>query len=201
MISLCFGDSYVKTHSPEYPIGRSGLEAVSILTMASIMTMASIEIIQYSAIELYDGMVSKSEPSVQIYGGILVFSLLAVGIALKLALYLYCMWIYERCKSDTLDALAQDHLNDVVSNSAALIAVAVATTVHAKGHMTLWWVDPVGAIVISLGIIARWFMIIVDQSRKIVGYQAPDEFVQKVRSGVVLGGFLWFYDDGVVVSD
>ena len=50
-----------------------------------------------------------------------------------------------------MGALAEDHLNDVVSNAGAIITATIASRV--KGA---WFVDPLGAIVISLWIISRW---------------------------------------------
>ncbi len=50
-----------------------------------------------------------------------------------------------------MGALAEDHLNDVISNAGAIITATIASRV--KGA---WFVDPLGAIVISLWIISRW---------------------------------------------
>ena len=57
-----------------------------------------------------------------------------------------------------MDALAEDHLNDVMSN-----AVAIMTAVLATRHRSVWWVDPVGAILISGIIMYRWYDVILDQ--------------------------------------
>ena len=46
---------------------------------------------------------------------------------------------------DSVAALAQDHRNDVLSNSMALVTAYAA---HARP--TMWWLDPAGAILISL---------------------------------------------------
>jgi divalent metal cation (Fe/Co/Zn/Cd) transporter len=50
--------------------------------------------------------------------------------------------------------LLQDHLNDILSNLCAIITAVLAGVV-ANG----WWVDPVGAVAISLYIVARWLAI------------------------------------------
>jgi hypothetical protein len=44
-----------------------------------------------------------------------------------------------------------------------------------------WWVDPLGAILISLVIIYRWGNIMSEQVKKIVGHTAPPDFIIKVR--------------------
>jgi len=40
---LSLADRYISRHSPEYPVGRSRLEALSVIACAFIMSMASIE--------------------------------------------------------------------------------------------------------------------------------------------------------------
>jgi divalent metal cation (Fe/Co/Zn/Cd) transporter len=50
--------------------------------------------------------------------------------------------------------LLQDHLNDIMSNTGAII------TAVAAGHVPNgFWIDPAGAIAISLYIVARWLAI------------------------------------------
>jgi divalent metal cation (Fe/Co/Zn/Cd) transporter len=56
-----------------------------------------------------------------------------------------------------MDALAEDHLNDVMSNGVALVTASIAF------RYENWWVDPAGAILISAIIIYRWYDIILDQ--------------------------------------
>lgn len=105
-----------------------------------------------------------------------LYSILAIGIFLKFFLWLYCLYVNKSAKSDTIHALAEDHLNDVMSNSFAVAAAAIAYNVHSA-----WWVDPFGAILISVVIIYRWYDIISEQIKKIVGHTAPPEFIEMVQ--------------------
>jgi divalent metal cation (Fe/Co/Zn/Cd) transporter len=52
----------------------------------------------------------------------------------------------------TLEALAQDHWNDTLSNG-----VAAAALIIALYSDSLWFLDPIGAILISLYIIWSWY--------------------------------------------
>lgn len=108
--------------------------------------------------------------------GTLVYILMGVGILIKLALFLYCEAMNVtpdgKVKSDMLSALAEDHLNDVVSNSGAIICLAIAA------YTIAWWTDPLGAIIISAVIVYRWFDIISDQTDKMVGRSASAEFIE-----------------------
>jgi divalent metal cation (Fe/Co/Zn/Cd) transporter len=105
-----------------------------------------------------------------------LYIILGVGILLKLVLWIYCLRLNASASlsSDTVAALAEDHFNDVLSNGAAIITASIAFNTIA------WWVDPVGAILISLVIIYRWGEIIHEQVKKIVGHTAPPEFIQQV---------------------
>ena len=74
-----------------------------------------------------------------------------------------------------IGALAEDHFNDVISNTVAIATAAAAF------HTAYWWIDAIGAILISLVIIYRWVAIINEQVKKIVGYTAPPEFIEQVE--------------------
>jgi hypothetical protein len=91
--------------------------------------------------------------------GITMFAILLSGTVLKLALFFYCNWLSGR--SDSMEALAEDHINDVASNLGAILA-AVVTKYWPAG----WWVDPVGAIIIALVILGRWAAITYRQVRR-----------------------------------
>ncbi len=118
-----------------------------------------------------------------------LYIILGVGIALKLVLWIYCVKINENIGSDTVTALAEDHFNDVISNGVAVVTAAIAY------HTVAWWVDPVGAIFISLVIIYRWGEIIHEQVKKIVGHTAPPEFIQQVAFMNLFSRFLICFVD------
>lgn len=40
---LAYAEKYIMEHSPDYPVGRSRLEALSVIACAFIMSMASVE--------------------------------------------------------------------------------------------------------------------------------------------------------------
>lgn len=78
---------------------------------------------------------------------------------LKLLLYIYCTFANKNLPvpMDSMDALAEDHINDVMSNAVALVTGLIAY------WYKNWWIDPSGAILISVIIIYRWYDIILDQ--------------------------------------
>lgn len=64
-----------------------------------------------ACVDLYNGFLN--EDINELTGGISMFGILVLGTAMKLVLYIYCSRINAVLKLDTLDALAEDHFNDV----------------------------------------------------------------------------------------
>jgi cation diffusion facilitator family transporter len=170
---LAYAEKYISEHSPDYPVGRSRLEALSVIACAFIMSMASVEVIQFSIVDLNDGF-NGHKPHLTV--DVALYSILSIGIVSKFFLWWYCLHVNRTVKSDTIHALAEDHLNDVLSNAFAVAAAAIAYNVP-----KIWSIDPIAAIVISLVIIYRWYDIISEQVKKIVGHTAPPEFIDQVQ--------------------
>ena len=104
-----------------------------------------------------------------------IYIILGIGIELKLFMWMYCSHIYKITESELMATIVADHLEDVISNCIAIASLAISF------HTTAWWVDPAGAILISVVIIFRWVGIIKEQVKKIVGYTAPPEFIEQVE--------------------
>lgn len=164
---------YMSEHNDKYPVGRSRLEALAVLACSGIMFVTSIEVIQFAAEDLVQGF-SGNKPTLNI--GFIDYLVLSVAVAIKGLLYVYCKHVSIVEKSDSMMALAEDHVNDVASNSVTIMAVSIAMEIK-----SVWWLDAVMAIVISLVIIVRWSLMIVDQVRKLVGFTAPPEFIALVN--------------------
>ena len=124
-----------------------------------------------SVIDLVDGLYGN-KPQLDIT--IISYCILFGAIISKLFLFLYCYHINVKYPSDIVAALAEDHLNDVFSNIGAVAGVAIATLTIA------WWMDPVGAVLISIVIIYRWIFVIAEQVNKIIGYRGNPELIKTV---------------------
>ncbi|BDA45866.1 Metal tolerance protein 9 [Coccomyxa sp. Obi] len=170
---ISMAELFMKRAKPhKYPVGRARLEALGVIGCACIMSIASIEVIQFSGTDLYNGFAKGELPELDV--GVVMYAILGGGVVMKILLYMYCRTLKNR--SDSMGALAEDHLNDVVSNAGAIVTATIASKV--KGA---WWVDPLGAIVISLWIISRWIGLTYIQVKKIVGGSAPEEFKGEVK--------------------
>ena len=79
-----------------------------------------------------------------------------------------------------MEAIAQDNQNDVLSNTVALAAALVAFH-HLFEYA--WFVDPMGALFISVYIIYSWMQTGLEQAEMIVGKKASEEFLEEVKFG------------------
>ena len=157
-----------------YPLGRSRLEPVGIVVVASLMGMASLQVVMESLIRIGQGLDKNKKVTKPKVDSIAVFIMLFT-IATKVILYFICRRLAKH--SASMSALAQDHLNDVMSNSVAIIAAGLAAN-----HNTLWFLDPVGAILISAFIVLNWIEMAREQTDKLVGRAAEPEFVSRVEA-------------------
>ena len=95
-------------------------------------------------------------------------------VVVKALLYGLCQHA-SHSNDPTLQALALDHFNDALSNGMASIALLACLY---SGE--LWFVDPVGAILISVYIIWSWYHTGKEQIEQLTGKCAPDEFLDEL---------------------
>eukprot|EP00562_Extubocellulus_spinifer_P035135 CAMPEP_0178684914 /NCGR_PEP_ID=MMETSP0699-20121125/3101_1 /TAXON_ID=265572 /ORGANISM="Extubocellulus spinifer, Strain CCMP396" /LENGTH=551 /DNA_ID=CAMNT_0020329627 /DNA_START=12 /DNA_END=1667 /DNA_ORIENTATION=- len=175
--------SSLSRSSAHYPAGASRLEPLGVLICAALMGMASFEIIKESCESLiFDrDTIATDEQDLTSF-----FSMLAV-VVVKLALWILCNRAARtrivtavrsgkqsvKVADPTIEALAQDHFNDCLSNAVAAVALVAALKSEA-----LWSLDPVGAILISLYIIYSWYETGKEQIEQLTGKSAPGTFLR-----------------------
>lgn len=188
--------SSLSRSSALYPAGAGRLEPLGVLTCAALMGMASFEILKESlqALWMYDVATDGGDPiSRNTLDGNLTSVFSMVGIVfVKLGLYFLCERAVSggtrngyiipggkqsvRASDPTLEALAQDHWNDCLSNAVAAVALLAALA-----SADLWFLDPLGALCISLYIIYSWYETGKEQIEQLTGKCAPDEFIEELR--------------------
>ncbi|KAJ1619637.1 cation efflux family-domain-containing protein [Pavlovales sp. CCMP2436] len=157
-----------------YPAGRARLEPVGVVTCALLMAMASLQVIREASAELLGAWASGTTRTIDLRwldAGVMLSTVLV-----KTVLYFWCREVAHRTSNVTVEAVAQDNLNDVLSNGIALIA-ALSTQLRPS----FWLCDPLGALVISVYIIFSWARTGVEQVEMIVGRSADPEFLDIVR--------------------
>mmetsp|Transcript_107733 Transcript_107733/g.285530 ORF Transcript_107733/g.285530 Transcript_107733/m.285530 type:complete len:278 (+) Transcript_107733:438-1271(+) len=102
--------------------------------------------------------------------------MLFVVVLVKIAVWRVAKNEYDKNNNVSLEALALDNFNDILSNASALLFASL-TRLDSK----LWWMDPVGGILISIYIIRSWCMTAWEQINMLVGKEAHPEFLTTVR--------------------
>lgn len=178
--------STMQRSSAFYPAGASRLEPIGVLTCAALMGMASFEVLKESFVALLITKKGMEEPDMNSFWN------MASIVVIKILL----LWLCNRgarrrvvhssssirsskavvqLTDPTMEALAQDHLNDALSNGVAAVALLCVLK-----EPSLWFLDPFGAILISIYIIYSWYNTGKEQIEHLTGKVAPEEFIEEL---------------------
>jgi cation diffusion facilitator family transporter len=157
-----------------WPLGRSRLEPVGLMVVASLMGVAAFQILGEAIVKLSEGASSATPPKApqfELYSIVIV----SVAIGIKSVLFVVC---YSVAKfSSSMQVLAEDHRNDVLSNIVALAAGLISNAVPSA-----WFADPIGGLLISIYICIRWILVGREQAMMLVGRVAHPDFLERVRT-------------------
>ena len=150
----------------KFPAGKARIETAGNIFFCFIMTAVSLILIAFSAKSLAEGSTSET----------LEFhlpSLIAVSIAFctKLGLFIYC-WALRNQYSQ-VRILWEDHRNDLFINGFGILT-------SLGGSKLRWWIDPLGAIVLSTLISILWLKTAYSEFQLLVGVTANTETQQLI---------------------
>uniref|UniRef100_A0A7E4V163 ZT_dimer domain-containing protein n=1 Tax=Panagrellus redivivus TaxID=6233 RepID=A0A7E4V163_PANRE len=154
----------IKKRDPyAYPRGRTRLEPLALVIVSVIMAVASVQML----VESINAIINANiDPTVDLTTLIIMVS----TILIKTLLFISCKMHKNNA---SINVLAQDHRNDCVSNTVALLC--------AFGAQHLWlYLDPIGAILVSLYIAFTWFQTGKEQLRILSGRSAEPEFINRI---------------------
>ena len=140
-LTLIFSNRAIERVDPRrFPAGKARLETVGNIVFCFLMTAVSFIIIAFAAQEL-----AKSDGAKELF----LPSVIAVCVAFvtKLSLFLYCWAIKD--KYSQVNILWQDHRNDLLINGFGILT-------SVGGSKLKWWIDPMGAILLSVLISGIW---------------------------------------------
>lgn len=160
-------DEKRSTDRERFPVGKSRYEPVGLIICAALMFIVGLQLISQAALSLWDG--GADSASIDLTS----ISVIILVIVLKSGLWYYCH--IQRHISDSVETLAFDHRNDVLSNLVALFAIILV-----QASPPLWWCDPIGCIAISVYIANNWFEIAQEKIHELVGITADESFVTKL---------------------
>lgn len=162
----------------KFPVGRKRIEPLGILVFSIIMVISFLQILQESVEKLMP-MEGVAEALPMIAVGALVSTIVVKGI-----IWFGCIPI----KTTQVQALAQDCKTDVIFNTLSLLFPFI-------GHQAdLWWLDPLGAGLLSLFIIYDWGHTCFDNVTRLSGEAADEQMLKKLmylafRFSPVVEGF------------
>lgn len=164
-ITLIVCNRAVKKVDPRrFPSGKARIETAGNIVFCFLMTSVSWIIIVLSIMELKQGNSEQTKP-------LHLPSVIAVAIACatKLALFCYC-WALRNVYSQ-IRILWEDHRNDLFINGFGLLT-------SVGGSKLKWWIDPLGAIILSWLISYLWLSTAYSEFQLLIGVTADTQMQQ-----------------------
>ena len=147
-----------------FPSGKARIETAGNIVFCFLMTAVSFILIVVSAVQLSTGSHEDTKP-------FWLPSIIAVAVAFctKLALFLYC-WALRNQYSQ-IRILWEDHRNDLLINGFGILT-------SVGGSKLAWWIDPMGAIILSVLISILWLRTAYSQFQLLIGVTADTTIQQ-----------------------
>ena len=154
-----------KVNARRFPSGKARIETVGNIVFCFIMNAVSWILIVLSAKDLTDPAGQRET------NGFHLPSVIAVGVAftVKLCLFLYC-WALRNQYSQ-IRILWEDHRNDLFINGFGLLT-------SVGGSKLKWWIDPMGAIILSCLISFLWLKTALSEFLLLIGVTAEPQMLQ-----------------------
>jgi cation diffusion facilitator family transporter len=155
-----------KVDPRKFPAGKARIETAGNIMFCFLMTSVSFLLIAFSLRDLVSGHPSETT-------NFHLPSVIAVSIAFctKLALFLYC-WALRNQYSQ-IRILWEDHRNDLLINGFGILT-------SVGGSKLRWWIDPMGAIILSLLIAVLWLRTAYKEFQLLIGVTADTETQQLI---------------------
>jgi cation diffusion facilitator family transporter len=140
----------------QYPIGRRRLEPIGVLVFSVIMITSFVQVGLEGFYKLTgpDHEIVKLSPA--------AIAIMAATVVIKFLCWLWCRLI----KNSSVQALAQDAMTDVVFNIFSIIFPLIGY------YASVWWLDPLGGILLSLYVILNWAATSATHIRNLTGAAA-----------------------------
>lgn len=147
-----------------FPSGKARIETAGNIVFCFLMTAVSFIIIVLSLLEL------KSPPTIDTKEfHVASVAAVAVAGATKLVLFCYC-WTLRNVYSQ-IRILWEDHRNDLFINGFGLLT-------SIGGSKLRWWIDPMGAIILSVLISGLWLHTAYNEFQLLIGVTADTSMLQ-----------------------
>ncbi|KAK9452129.1 cation efflux protein [Limtongia smithiae] len=150
----------------KFPAGKARLETAGNICFCFLMTSVSFIIIAFSVREITEG---SETTTAQFH----LPSTIAVCVAFvtKFVCFMYCFGL--RNQVSQIRILWEDHRNDLLINGLGLAASVLGSKVR-------WWIDPMGAIMLSCLVSALWLHSAYGEFQLLIGVTADPKIQQLI---------------------
>ncbi|KAF3397911.1 Metal tolerance protein 3 [Penicillium rolfsii] len=150
----------------KFPAGKARVETAGNICFCFLMTAVSFIIIAFSIRELVAGSDTLLAP-------FHLPSIIAVAVAFvtKLGLFIYCFAL--RNQVSQIRILWEDHRNDLLINGFGLLTSVLGSKIR-------WWIDPMGAIMLSVLVSGLWLHSAYGEFQLLVGVTADNKMQQLI---------------------
>lgn len=166
-LTLLLSNRAVKSvDARKFPAGKARIETTGNIVFCFLMTSVSFILIALSGRDIAAGSDSDTTK-------FHLASVIAVSIAFstKLALFLYC-WALRNQYSQ-IRILWEDHRNDLFINGFGILTSVGGSKLH-------WWLDPMGAIILSCLIATLWLRTAFSEFQLLIGITADTQMQQLI---------------------
>jgi divalent metal cation (Fe/Co/Zn/Cd) transporter len=165
--------------SRKFPVGRRRLEPIGILVFSIIMVISFLQVLQESVTKL----LPSGDHSMATLPA-LAIAAMATTVGLKGIIGLGCF----RVQTTQVQALVQDCKTDVYFNTLSLLFPLIG------GQTGIWWLDPLGATLLSLYIIYDWASTAMENVTRLCGLAVDQPLQRKLtylayRFSNIVAGF------------
>ncbi|KDQ63008.1 hypothetical protein JAAARDRAFT_29002 [Jaapia argillacea MUCL 33604] len=150
-----------------WPVGGARLETIGNIVYGFLMGSVSLVVV----VESVRAIVTHNPADDTNTFHIPSIAAVAAALGVKFLLFLYCLGL--RKSSSQVMVLWEDHRNDLFLNTFGLL-------MSAGGSKLKWFLDPMGAIIISAVVMVAWGRTIYKQFELLAGKSAPRDFIQLV---------------------
>lgn len=173
-----------KVDSNKYPSGKARLETAGNIMFCFLMCAVSAILIVVSILDIASHDESQDVKKFHLPSIIAV----SIAFATKLVLFFYC-WSIKDVYSQ-VRILWEDHRNDlaicslgktirpITSAWDVLMVLGILTSVG--GSHLVWWLDPAGAILLSVIILGLWSKAAWGEFQLLIGVSAEKSFLQQI---------------------
>ncbi|CAI0642816.1 unnamed protein product [Colletotrichum noveboracense] len=155
-----------KVDTQKYPSGRARISTAGNIVFSFIMFSVSLVLIVMSARDLAAGSDSETNEF-----NLATVIAVAIAFGAKFCLFLYC-WSIKHIYSQ-VEILWRDHRNDLFINGFGIFTFSAGSKIK-------WWIDPMGAIILSFLIAGLWLRTAYEEFQLLIGVSAEPEFLQLI---------------------